>query len=225
MEKTITFFDKNGNYYFTDDEYICDLSIEEIVNEYSCGNLDGKICLQANCEINELFKNYQKLCEVSRNEDFEIIPHDFSLGWVKERVEWYGVYYDKEGDAQRLLFHIRDAEGDRDTNDKRADEIYRSYERGFKVLTEEDWIAVLEETGEKYYNNQLIIIFRSKTKKAEIEDLVELFGAEIVSYDKSANECLIEFPDMYSLKQLKGISKSLCTYPFVEEVTLSMYDK
>ena len=221
----ITFYDKFGNHYISEDPYVCSLPYAELVKEYAAGNLDDKLEYLMSCDVDEIFENYKKLCQLSRSKTLVMDYPEQVTQEESYRRYWYGLYYDKNGEIQKILLHEYGMGTDYYTNDKRADEIYRSYERGFKVLTEEDWIAVLEETGEKYYNNQLIIIFRSKIKKTEIEDLVELFGAEIVSYDKSENQCLIEFPDMYSLKQLKGISKSLCTYPFVEEVTLHMYDK
>lgn len=225
VQWAITFYDKKGNHCTSEDPYVCGLSYAELVEEYAAGNLDDKIEYHMSCDTNEIFENYKKLCQLSES---KTLGMDYPEQVTQEetyRRYWYGLYYDKNGEIQTILLHEYGMGTDYYANDKRADEIYRSYERSFKVLTEEDRIAVIEETGEKYYNNQLIIIFRDKTRKSEIEDLVELFDAEIVSYDKLKNQCLIEFPDMYSLKQLKGISKSLCTYPFVEEVTLHMYDK
>ena len=75
-ESAMTFYDKNGNHYVTYaayGSYICDLKYEELISEYVAGNLNDKITFHTSCDVNELFENYRKLYELSKNKDYEIL--------------------------------------------------------------------------------------------------------------------------------------------------------
>lgn len=127
VQSAITFYDKNGNHYTSEDSYVCSLNIDELVKEYAAGNLDDKIKFHTTCDVNELFENYQKLCELSKNEEFEIIYPEYGPDVLANRETWYGVYYDKAGRVQSILIHEKNAHGNHQANDERANEIYRWY--------------------------------------------------------------------------------------------------
>lgn len=138
-ESAITFYDKNGNHYVSDDtygSYICGLKYEELISEYATGNLDDKIIFHTTCDVNELFENYQKLCELSRNKDYGILYPEAVPAVEANEILWYGLYYDKSGELHALKIHERGAGGDYESNDERANEIYNWYIGTFQKQTD-----------------------------------------------------------------------------------------
>lgn len=123
----ITFYDKNGNHYTSNDAYVCGLKYEELVTEYAAGNLKDKITFHTTCDVDELFENYQKLCEVSENKEFEIIYPEAIPTVQANRISWYGIYYDKDGEMQIQKIQESGAGGRYEANDEQANEIYNWY--------------------------------------------------------------------------------------------------
>lgn len=135
----ITFYDKNGNHYVSDDSYgsyICSLKYEELISEYAAGNLDDKITFHTTCDVNELFENYRKLCEVSKNEDYEILYPEAVPAVESIKIKWYGLYYDKKGELHTLQIHEKRYGEDFESNDERANEIYNWYIGTFQKQTD-----------------------------------------------------------------------------------------
>lgn len=129
-ESAMTFYDKNGNHYVTDTaygSYICGLKYEDLISEYAAGNLDDKIAYHTSCDVNELFENYQKFCEVSQNKDYEIMYPEAIPAVEANEEFWYGLYYDEAGELHSLKIHERGAGGNYEANDERANEIYDWY--------------------------------------------------------------------------------------------------
>ena len=129
-ESAMTFYDKNGNHYVTDaayGSYICGLKYEELISEYASGNLDDKIVFHTSCDVDELFANYQKLCELSQNKDCRILYPEAVPAVEANEEFWYGLYYDKAGELHALKIHERGAGGNYEANDERANEIYDWY--------------------------------------------------------------------------------------------------
>lgn len=130
MQYAITFYDKNGNHYVSDDSYgsyICSLQYEELVSQYAAGELDDKIILHTTCDVNELFENYKKLCEVSQNKEYEILYPEAVPAVESIKIKWYGLYYDKSGELHVLEIHEKQYGMDFEANDERANEIYDWY--------------------------------------------------------------------------------------------------
>lgn len=128
----IRFYDKNGNYYGTDNREVCGMSFEELVKAFENGELDGKItCYSHTCDADELFTNYQKLCEVSKNNELDIVYPQAVSAVEEDLIQWYGLYYDREGEFQQIMIH-EDEEESFYTNDKQANEIYEWYEGTFQ---------------------------------------------------------------------------------------------
>lgn len=130
MQYAITFYDKNGNHYVSDDSYdsyICNLQYEELVSQYATGELDDKIILHTSCDVNELFENYQKLYEISQNEEYEILYPEAVPAVESIKIKWYGLYYDKNEELHMLENHERRYGKDFEANDERANEIYNWY--------------------------------------------------------------------------------------------------
>lgn len=138
-ESAMTFYDKNGNHYVSDNSYgsyICGLKYEELISEYAAGNLDDKITFHTTCDVNELFENYQKLCELSHNKDYEILYPEAVPAVEANEEFWYGLYYDKAGELHAWKIHERGAGGDYEANDERANEIYNWYIGTFQKQTD-----------------------------------------------------------------------------------------
>lgn len=86
------------------------------------------------CDVNELFENYQKLCELSNNKDYEILYPEAVPAVEANEEFWYGFYYDKAGELQALRIHERGAGGNYEANDERANEIYNWYIGTFRAF-------------------------------------------------------------------------------------------
>ena len=127
-QSAITFYDKEGNHYTSDDAYVCSLPFEQLLQEFENGTIADKICYHTSCDPEELLDNYNKLCSLSQDE-FEIIHPDLTLDVEANEEYWYGLYYDQDGNLQYLILHERDANqgGDLYADDSRANEIYEWY--------------------------------------------------------------------------------------------------
>ena len=89
-QTAITFYDKEGNHYTSDDEYVCSLTFEQLSQEFVNGTIDDKISYHTGCNPEELLDNYNKLCSLSRDE-FEIIHPDCALDVKANEEYWYGL--------------------------------------------------------------------------------------------------------------------------------------
>ena len=126
-ESAMTFYDKNGNHYISDDSYVIGLKYEELISEYAAGELDDKITFHTTCDVDELFENYRKLCEVSKNKEFGILYPEAVPAVMANKEYWYGLYYDKTGALQPVKIHEKGEGGHYESNDDRANEIYDWY--------------------------------------------------------------------------------------------------
>ena len=125
-EQAITFYDNKGNHYASSDAYVCSLELQQLLTEFAEGKLNGKIEYHTSCNIEELMDNYQKLCSLGKAGCHIEYP-DYSLDIEADRITWYGIYYDQNGELEVVLLHERNAEGDHFADDERANEIYRWY--------------------------------------------------------------------------------------------------
>ncbi len=123
----ITFFDKNGNQYSSEDASVYELGYEELVAEYAEGNLDGKVELFNTCDINSLMEKYETLEEIALNDEYEIVYPDYDLEVDSIIINWYGILYDRDGELICIKLHCKDGNGDHYSKDDRANEIYEWY--------------------------------------------------------------------------------------------------
>lgn len=125
----ITFFDKNGNYYFSDYSEICFLSNEELIEALKSG--DERITKSSiTCDPDELWENYNKLVAVS--EKCELV-YPMELPTVEaDRTTWYGLYYGEDGKLANIPFHANDRMTEIETNNDRANEVYGWYKGAAK---------------------------------------------------------------------------------------------
>ncbi len=131
-DSAITFYDKNGNHYTSDDQTVCSLSFEDLQKKYADGELKDKIKLHSSCDVNELNENFQKLLELSNNKKLEIIYPEVFPDVEADRFAWYGFYYDDKDKLQYLILHKREYTIDLNANDEKANEIYQWYISTFK---------------------------------------------------------------------------------------------
>lgn len=128
----IAFYDKNGNYYTSENEYVCSLPFDELIKEYKAGNLNNRITFHTTCDVKQLLKLHRKLCRLSSNRMLKMITPEYSLDVCAVENEWYGIYYDKFNHVQGLLYHQTNDGVDLETNSKRADRIFYLYEFNLK---------------------------------------------------------------------------------------------
>ena len=103
LDSALTFYDREGNHYVSSDQYVCSLSIEQLIKEYSEGKISDKISYHMSCDKDELIENYQKLSKIN-----------------------------KDGNIQVLTIHEKDAHGNSFADDDRINEIYEWYIGTFK---------------------------------------------------------------------------------------------
>lgn len=227
----ITFYDKFGNHYISEDPYVCGLPYAEMVKEYAAGNLDDKIEYHMSCEVDEIFENYKKLCQLSRSKKLGMDYPEQVPQVETHRGYWYGLYYDKNGEIQTILLHEYGMGTDYYANDERANEIYEWYLSTFKrykVIVEEEPVdeeklADFDEIGTKYFKNQLLIRVNGGIERGKIEEIAEFYGAEIISFDEKKNEYIIEFKEEKTIENLSDIGDEIWHYSFVDRVSLHFY--
>ena len=118
-----TFCDRNGNFYKLEEWGEESWAIWDIEEQFASGELSKKMKLYATCEVEELFENYKKLCEISKNKDYEVKRPDFGPAVESAKGGWWGGYYDKDGNLQGVELYAYDAHGQHNANDARATEI------------------------------------------------------------------------------------------------------
>lgn len=130
-DSALTFYDREGNHYVSSDQYVCSLSIEQLIKEYSEGKISDKISYHMSCDKDELIENYQKLSKINKD-DYKIIYPEVGPDLIANEEKWYGIYYDKDGNIQVLTIHEKDAHGNSFADDDRINEIYEWYIGTFK---------------------------------------------------------------------------------------------
>ncbi|MDE6732068.1 MAG: hypothetical protein K2J77_04245 [Oscillospiraceae bacterium] len=123
---SLTFVDKNGNYYFSDYSEIYFLSDEELIESLKSG--DERITkLPKSCDADELWENYKKLLKVANNKEYGLDYPKFVPSAESDRIIWYGLYYDKDGKLSSLPIHEYKNYTGINANDDRANEIFEWY--------------------------------------------------------------------------------------------------
>lgn len=121
---SITFFDKSGNYYFSDYSEICFLSNEELIEALKSG--DERITkLSITCDADELRENYNKLIAVSKK--CELVYPEALPDVEADSATWYGLYYGEDGKLMNIPFHANKRMTGIETNNDRANDVYEWY--------------------------------------------------------------------------------------------------
>lgn len=127
----LTFYDKSGNYYTSDDEYVCTLSYKELINEYKAGSLNDKITFHTSCDVSGLYDNYKKLCNAVQSGDCSIVYPEI-MPCVEDSIyRWYGIYYDKNGEPEITVIHKRECMTELESDNETVNEVYNWYIQTF----------------------------------------------------------------------------------------------
>ena len=123
---SLTFIDKNGNYYNSDYSEIIALSNEELIEKLNSG--DERITkLSISCDTDELSENYKKLLKAAANKKYELVYPEAMPDVEADSTTWFGLYYDKDGKLSSLPIHAKECMTGINTNDDRANEIFEWY--------------------------------------------------------------------------------------------------
>lgn len=105
-EYQLTFFDKNGRYYVSDDISVGSLSPEKIVEEFEAGNLMNKVRLTGkSCDKEALDENFSSMCSIYSEESCSIVYADEIPAVESDSVLWYGFCYDINDNIRYILMH------------------------------------------------------------------------------------------------------------------------
>lgn len=126
--KSFGFYDKDGNYYTSANPDLNALDNKTLVAEYNAGNLTDKLICTKSCDADALAEQYAKLRKICRKKQIEIVYPESVPSVQAERVVWYGLYYDRNGDVQYQIIHEKGRMTDFDTDNDTINEIY-------------DWVA------------------------------------------------------------------------------------
>lgn len=124
----MTFLDRNGNMYFTDDPWVCGMGYQKRLEEFAAGNLDDRIRLVGSCDTDELLDKCKLLAKAAANREYEIVLPEIGINALTERVTWNGFYYGRDGEICDIILHEGYREDSHFANDDRATEIYVWYE-------------------------------------------------------------------------------------------------
>lgn len=121
----ITFLDKEGNFYTSDDFSVCGLTFAALVADFAAGKIDDKITrLEKTVPVEDIFERYQIICEISVHKDYALETPGTMPAILSDRMTWYGLYYDQTGALQSIKLHENRQMTDISANDERANEIY-----------------------------------------------------------------------------------------------------
>jgi|GEM_PF-1439892 len=124
----IVFFDNKGNIYFSNDQDVFESGYEDRIKAFKEGKYDNKMSLIGTCDVNELFKNYRKLCKISKMDNYKLIYPEEQITDPDVNIYWYGIYYNRTKEIEILTLHDRNTDGNHEANDERATQIYEWFE-------------------------------------------------------------------------------------------------
>jgi hypothetical protein len=129
---SLTFWDKNGDYYSCTDNDITTSPFDELIEKFNSGE-DNFIRQKQTCDIEQLQNNYETILEIADNADYKIVYPDVLPDVEAGSVGWYGLYYNSEGEVCNLLIHREERMTQIYANDERANDVYRWYIDSIKV--------------------------------------------------------------------------------------------
>ena len=123
---SIAFYDSEGNYYYSDDDEVCSLTMTQLCEQFGKGALDDKITLSGACDREGLQKNYGMIPSLVRAHADIVYPNELPAV-ESESKSFYGLYYGGDGEVGYILLHRYERMTHIYSDDKRADEIYEWY--------------------------------------------------------------------------------------------------
>jgi hypothetical protein len=123
---SLTFWDKNGDYYSCADNDITTSYFDELIEKFNSG--EGNFTKhEQTSDIKQLQNNYETILEIADDADYKIVYPDVLPDVEAGRINWYGLYYNSEGEVCYLLIHREECMTQIYANDERANDIYRWY--------------------------------------------------------------------------------------------------
>lgn len=124
----ITFIDKYGECYYSDDPYVCSNYLEDLINAYKAGEIEDKIQLRGSCSRNAVIKRYRKMYKMFKKKKIRIIapnPGRLYPCVLTNQWNWYCLYFNEFEEVQCYVFHTKKF-GDTiySTDNKQANRIY-----------------------------------------------------------------------------------------------------
>lgn len=125
---SIKFYDKEGNSWYSDDEYVTSLPFDRLVSEYADGMLNDKLaaCPVADKEL--LSSCFEMLC---RDKDIEIESPEVLPAVESEIRTWYGFYYTEDGTLDWTILHKYERGTHLYAVEDSANEIYQYFTTSF----------------------------------------------------------------------------------------------
>lgn len=141
----VGFYDRDGNFWLSDDPDVLDMDNETLIDEYEAGRLTDRIQLSAGCDADIIGEQYTKMRDIYLKEQLELE----TAASVEVNLEsltrsssdllcstWYGFYMDENGTMQYQIIHQKKPEGDFYTDNDTVNEIYdwlqKEADHGFK---------------------------------------------------------------------------------------------
>lgn len=130
--RSVTFLDKNGNYYSVDDSGICALPFDELTEKFASDD-EGFTLIGQKCGADEIEENYRKICDMAGISKYELKYPDALPTVQADSAGWYGLYYDGSVKLCALPVHRQERMTDIYANDDRANEVYEWYTNSIKT--------------------------------------------------------------------------------------------
>ncbi len=122
---SLSFFDKNGDYYVSDDPSVNALDNFKLLAEYEKGSLSEKIRFVKSVGADFTAEQYKTLRKVCLKEDPEIVYPEYVPAVQAERSSWYGFYLGKSGELQTQIIHSKGNMTQFYTNSEKLNEVYK----------------------------------------------------------------------------------------------------
>lgn len=129
----VGFYDRDGNFWLSDDPDVLDMNNETLIDEYEAGRLTDRIQLSAGCDADILAEQYTKMHDIYLKEQLELetaASGEVNLESLTRSSSdllcstWYGFYTDENGAMQYQIIHQKKPEGDFYTDNDTVNEIY-----------------------------------------------------------------------------------------------------
>lgn len=122
----ITFMDKYGKCYYSDDPYVCNIYKRDLINAYKAGEIEDKIQFRGSCSRNVVIRKYRKMYRVVKKKRVSISYPGFLWPCVlTNQYDWLWLYFDGSGEVHYSVFHTKKFGHDyHSTNNKQVNRIY-----------------------------------------------------------------------------------------------------
>lgn len=123
----ITFIDRYGECYYSNDPYVCNGfdEIKDFIKAYKAGEIEDKIKLCGSCSSNEVMKRFRKMYRQVKNRNICIIPYGgLTIQMFYPNFDWYGLYFDESGEIRYVRIHDKRPGYEEVTNDRQVNQTY-----------------------------------------------------------------------------------------------------